>query len=94
MEAVASSNLSGATPCKAALSSLHCTCAKLAVGELSLAAALLLWSFRHCHVDEGQASLEGATRDMLNASEQIGSLKQSFKVRFPHRHVVFFGRVI
>jgi hypothetical protein len=67
MEAVASSNLSGATPCKAALSSLHCTCAKLAVGELSLAAALLLWSFRHCHVDEGQASLEGATRDMLNA---------------------------
>ncbi len=57
MEAMDASDFSGATPCKAALSSLHRACA----------AALLLWSFRHCHVDEGQASLEGATRDMLNA---------------------------
>ncbi len=40
---------------------------QLSVVFMSLAAALLLWSFRHCHVDEGQASLEGATRDMLNA---------------------------
>ncbi len=68
MEAMDASDFSGATPCKAALSSLHRACAKLAVGESSLAAALLLWSFRHCHVDEGQASLEGATRDMLNAT--------------------------